>query len=169
MAEDATPDNDFIKTAAEIVAAYVTRNSVPMQDLPGLIRSVHETLGGLVAGAVVEPAVPDLKPAIPIKKSVTDEAIICLEDGKRFKSLKRHLMTAYGMTPQDYRTKWGLAKDYPMVAPAYAAARSNLARSMGLGRKAVPAGDIAQIVRPEPGPADAEKPKRPRGRAKAAA
>ncbi|MFG1297176.1 MULTISPECIES: Ros/MucR family transcriptional regulator [Xanthobacter] len=121
-----------IDFTADIVAAYVSNNSVAAADLPALIESVHRALGQL--GAPVAPPVEEQKPAVPVKKSVTPEYIVCLEDGKKFKSLKRHLRTSYGMTPDAYREKWGLPKDYPMVAPAYAAARSELAKNMGLGQ-----------------------------------
>lgn len=126
------PRNDLVEMAAEIVSAYVSANQVPSQDLPALIRTVHAALQD-VAGAV--PAAPDspLEPAVPVKKSVTPDFIICLEDGKKFKSLKRHLRTRYAMTPDEYRSRWGLPHDYPMVAPNYAKERSNLAKRMGLG------------------------------------
>lgn len=119
--------------AAQIVAAYVSRNLVPFSEIPELTRSIHAALIGLGNGA--EPTSPaDLRPAVPVKKSVTEDWIICLEDGKRFKSLKRHLKSAFGLSPEDYRRKWGLPSDYPMVAPAYSARRSGLAKQMGLGR-----------------------------------
>jgi predicted transcriptional regulator len=124
--------NDLVEMAAEIVSAYVSANQVPPQDLPGLIRTVYLALNE-VSGA--QPAAQDLtqEPAVAIKKSVTPDFIICLEDGKKFKSLKRHLRTRYAMTPDEYRAKWGLPHDYPMVAPNYAKERSNLAKRMGLG------------------------------------
>jgi predicted transcriptional regulator len=130
-------DDNSLELAAEIVSAFVSNNSLPALELPVLLQSVHSALTKLATGeaAVVEAPAPKL-PAVPIKKSVTPEYIICLEDGKKFKSLKRHLRTAYGMTPDEYRAKWGLPSDYSMVAPNYAAARSNLAKSMGLGLKA---------------------------------
>lgn len=121
-----------LELAADIVAAYVGHNTVTAADLPALIRSVFVALEKLGAP---EPVVMErLSPAVPLKRSVTDDFIICLEDGKKFKSLKRHLRTVYDLTPEAYREKWGLPRDYPMVAPAYAAARSELARSMGLGQ-----------------------------------
>ena len=123
-----------IELAADIVSAYVSNNSVPAADLPGLINEVYNALlrvGSTAAPAPTEP----LKPAVPIKKSVTNDYIICLDDGKKFKSLKRHLRTQYGLSPEDYREKWGLPADYPMVAPNYAKARSNLAKQMGLGQQ----------------------------------
>lgn len=127
-----------IEHAATIVAAYVGNNHVASTSLPALIESVFQALTSLTA---VEPKAAEpapLVPAVPVKKSVTDDYIICLEDGKSFKSLKRHLMTHYELTPEAYRTKWKLPADYPMVAPNYAAARSALAKTMGLGRKAAP-------------------------------
>ena len=133
--------NDPIILAGDIVAAYVSNNSVPASDLPQLIASVHGALIKVAAGELEEPAV-ELKPAVPAKKSIGPDYIICLEDGKKFKSLKRHLRTRYDLSPEDYRAKWGLPSDYPMVAPNYAAARSELAKKMGLGQqraKAVPA------------------------------
>jgi predicted transcriptional regulator len=124
---------DLVRMAAEIAAAYVSANSVQAQDLPALIRTVHSALLE-VSGQVA--AAPDAapEPAVAIKKSITADYIICLEDGKKFKSLKRHLRTRYSMTPEEYRTKWGLPHDYPMVAPNYAKERSNLAKRMGLGQ-----------------------------------
>jgi predicted transcriptional regulator len=123
-----------INLAAEIVAAYVTNNSVPVADLPALIASVHGALNK-TAGSTTEQPQEELRPAVPIKKSITPDFLICLEDGKRFKSLKRHLRTAYNMTPDQYRARWGLPSDFPMVAPNYAKARSELAKTMGLGQK----------------------------------
>ena len=126
--------NDLVEMAAEIVSAYVSANQVPPQDLPALIRTVHSALSE-VAGA--GPATQDLaqEPAVAIKKSVTPDFIICLEDGKKFKSLKRHLRSHYNLSPEQYREKWGLPADYPMVAPNYAQARSSLAKRMGLGQR----------------------------------
>ena len=129
--------DDLRALTADVVSAYVSNNSVPMSELPSLIADVHRALGDTGGGeqASKQPAEKP-KPAVPIKKSVTDDYIVCLEDGKQFKSLKRHLSSKYDMTPEEYRTRWGLPPDYPMVAPNYAAARSKLAREMGLGRKA---------------------------------
>jgi len=124
----------FIELTASIVSAYVSNNSVPSAELPALIGQVHSALTR-VSGAGVEALGEGLKPAIPIKKSITSDYIICLEDGKKFKSLKRHLRTQYNLTPEQYREKWGLGSDYPMVAPNYAAARSRLAKQMGLGQQ----------------------------------
>lgn len=124
---------DLVRMAAEIAAAYVSANPVQAQDIPALIRTIYSALQDVAGVAAAAPdAAPE--PAVSIKKSVTADYIICLEDGKKFKSLKRHLRTRYGMTPDEYRTKWGLAHDYPMVAPNYAKERSNLAKRMGLGQ-----------------------------------
>ncbi len=124
---------------ASIVAAYVGNNSVPLPELPALIASVHSTLsrvrGGNGESQVQEAAAEPAKPAVPVKKSVTPDYLICLEDGKKFKSLKRHLRTHYDLSPDEYRAKWNLPSDYPMVAPNYAEARSNLAKQMGLGQQ----------------------------------
>ena len=128
-------NEELIALAAAIVSAYVARNNVPTGDLAAVIANTYAELaglGGLPAPVVAEPLVP----AVPIRKSVTPDAIICLEDGRGFKTLKRHLSTSYGMTPEQYRVKWNLPADYPMVAPNYAESRSALAKSIGLGRKA---------------------------------
>jgi|SRR4029079_308536 len=124
----------FIGLTATIVSAYVSNNSVPAQELSNLINQVHSALTR-VSGAQGEMPNEPLRPAVSVKKSVTPEHIVCLEDGKKFKSLKRHLRTQYGMTPEQYREKWGLPPDYPMVAPNYAMARSELAKQMGLGQQ----------------------------------
>jgi len=123
---------NIIGLTAEIVASYVEKNSISANDLPALIKSIHHTLTNIEAPAAPEAVA--LTPAVPIKKSITPDFIISLEDGRKFKSMKRHLAIK-GMTPDQYRAKWGLPNDYPMVAPAYATARSNLAKTMGLGRK----------------------------------
>ena len=133
MNENLTSPN-YIELAADIVSAYVSNNSVPSGDLPSLINDIHEALVRVAGGGIEVPAEAP-KPAIPVKKSVTPDYIICLEDGKKFKSLKRHLRTQYNMTPEQYREKWGLSPDYPMVAPNYAKARSDLAKEMGLGQQ----------------------------------
>jgi len=133
MSEDMENDN-FIQLTAEIVSAYVSNNPVPAADMPGLINQVHAALLR-VSGGHPEVQPEPLKPAISVKKSITPEYIVCLEDGKKFKSLKRHLRTQYNMTPEQYREKWALPTDYPMVAPNYAAARSQLAKQMGLGQQ----------------------------------
>jgi predicted transcriptional regulator len=124
----------LIELTADVVAAYVSNNPVPAAELPGLIADIHAALGR-VGGAAEQAPVEKQKPAVNPKRSVHDDYIVCLEDGKKFKSLKRHLMTHYGMTPDQYREKWSLDSSYPMVAPNYAAARSQLAKKMGLGRK----------------------------------
>ncbi len=124
----------FIELTASIVCAYVSNNSVPSAELPALIGQVHSALTRVSSGQG-EVLSEGLKPAIPVKKSITSDYIICLEDGKKFKSLKRHLRTQYDLTPEQYREKWGLGSDYPMVAPNYAAARSRLAKQMGLGQQ----------------------------------
>ena len=129
MIDDTSP----VHVAARIVAAYAANNRMLPQDLPVLILSVHSTLTSLSGGGHDGGEPP--KPAVAIKKSVTDDYIVCLEDGLKFKSLKRHLRSAYKMTPEEYRAKWGLPHDYPMVAPNYAAHRSKLAKQIGLGRK----------------------------------
>ena len=122
---------DALQYASNIVSAYVSKNSIQTDSLPDLIRDVYSTLVELGQDL---PITEDLTPAVSIKKSVTDDFIICLEDGKKFKSLKRHLRSKYDMTPEEYREKWGLPYDYPMVAPSYARKRSTLAKEMGLGR-----------------------------------
>lgn len=122
----------LITLTADIVAAHVSNNSVAVSDLPVLIGNVHSALSGLSADNAAPAAAPE--PVVPIKGSVKRDYITCLEDGKRLKMLKRHLMTHYGMTPDDYRAKWGLPADYPMVAPAYAEQRRVLAKAIGLGR-----------------------------------
>jgi len=126
--------NELVELTAEIVSAYVSNNTVIAADLPGVIHNVFDALSraSSVSGQTVR---EELKPAVPVKKSVTPEYIICLEDGKKFKSLKRHLRTHYDLSPEEYREKWGLPHDYPMVAPNYAAARSDLAKRMGLGQR----------------------------------
>ncbi|AWN52013.1 MucR family transcriptional regulator [Methylobacterium sp. 17Sr1-1] len=133
MSESEASTN-HIGLAADIVAAFVSNNSVPVGDLPGLITSVHNALDGLGRAGTAEPAEP-LSPAVPIKKSIMPDYLVCLEDGKKFKSLKRHLRTRYGLSPEEYRERWNLSPDYPMVAPNYAAARSELAKTMGLGQQ----------------------------------
>jgi predicted transcriptional regulator len=124
----------FIELTADIVSAYVSNNSVSAGEIPSLINQVHAALVRVSAGQSDAQPEP-LKPAISVKKSITPDHLVCLEDGKKFKSLKRHLRTQYNMTPETYREKWGLPPDYPMVAPNYAAARSQLAKQMGLGQQ----------------------------------
>ena len=125
---------DTLELTVEIASAYISNNSLPSSDLPKLVIDVHAALTRLVRNekeVVIEP----LKPAVSTRRSVTNEFIVCLEDGKKFKSLKRHLRTHYNLSPEQYRERWGLAADYPMVAPAYAKARSQLAKEMGLGQQ----------------------------------
>lgn len=133
---DETTNATLVELTTEIVSAYVSNNPVPAGELPAVIAQIHLSLSGLRSGFSPQTASEPLKPAVPIKKSVTPDFIISLEDGKKFKSLKRHLSTSYGMTPAEYREKWGLPADYPMVAANYAASRSELAKKIGLGRKA---------------------------------
>ena len=133
MAEQAE-SSEILSLTSNIVAAHVANNPVAVNDLPLLIREVYQTLanvGGLAEGEAERPT-----PAVPLKKSVTPDYIVCLEDGKKLKMLKRHLKTAYNMTPEEYRERWGLAPDYPMVAPNYAKQRSKLAKQIGLGTRA---------------------------------
>jgi len=124
---------EIIEMTAEIVAAYVENNTISTTDLPALIQSVHKALTSVSSGVEAVEAAPK-EPAVPVRRSITPDHLICLEDGRKFKSLKRHLRTKYNLSPEDYRAKWGLAKDYPMVAPNYAKARSELAKQMGLGQ-----------------------------------
>jgi predicted transcriptional regulator len=133
MTEQAKP-SELLALTTNIVAAHVSNNSVAVADLPRLIREVHDTLAHVGAGGGREPERPT--PAVPIKKSVTPDHIVCLEDGKKLKMLKRHLKTAYNMSPEEYRERWGLPADYPMVAPNYAKQRSKLAKQIGLGTRA---------------------------------
>ena len=135
---DSASTNLLVELTADIVAAYVGNHVVPVSELSGLIADVHAALNNTTQpSAAMEPPVvtEKPKPPVPVKKSVQNDYIICLEDGKKFKSLKRHLMTHYGMSPEEYREKWDLPADYPMVAPAYAEARSRLAKEMGLGQR----------------------------------
>jgi predicted transcriptional regulator len=133
MESQSRPSSHLIELVSDIVSAYVAHNPVPVADLPKLIEKVHATLSDIQSTGGSE-AKPELKPAVTVRKSVTDDHIVCLEDGKKFKSLKRHLRTRYDMSPEEYREKWGLPSDYPMVAPNYAKQRSDLARKMGLGQ-----------------------------------
>jgi predicted transcriptional regulator len=155
-----TTELDLTGLTADIVSAYVSHNALTGDKLPDLIGSVYGALNkASVQGA--EPPNVELNPAIAIKKSVTRDYIVCLEDGKKFKSLKRHLKTHYDMSPEEYREKWRLPHDYPMVAPSYAAARSDLAKNMGLGRR----GTAVAGTQPEI-PAKAEPAEKPKGRGK---
>ncbi len=133
MSEEQIERSELLTLTSDIVAAYVSNNPVANTDLPAMIESVFGKLSEL-GGTKPEPQ-EELKPAVPIRKSVTDDYIVCLEDGKKLKMLKRHLKTAYDMTPEEYRAKWSLPHDYPMVAPSYAAKRQALAKKIGLGRK----------------------------------
>jgi predicted transcriptional regulator len=128
---------DLIALTSNIVSAYVSHNTIVAENIPGFIGAVHSALNNASAHGADKPK-EELKPAVAIKKSVTPDYIICLEDGKKFKSLKRHLRTRYDMSPEQYREKWGLPHDYPMVAPVYAATRSQLAKTMGLGQRRQP-------------------------------
>ena len=129
-----TAGADLIELTADVVSAYVSNNTVPASELPALIADVYRALGNTQTGMnESEPEPP--KPAVNPKRSVFPDYIVCLEDGKKFKSLKRHLRTHYDLSPEEYREKWGLSADYPMVAPNYAAARSALAKKMGLGQQ----------------------------------
>jgi len=130
MAAEA-PENERIEYTVEVVSAYVSNNAAPSEELPQLIQRVYGTLAGLGNAEPAKPEAP--KPVVPINKSITPDYIICLEDGKRLKMLKRHLKTAYNMTPEEYRDRWGLPATYPMVAPNYAKQRSKLAKEIGLG------------------------------------
>src|SRR3569833_538853 len=125
---------NYIDLTANIVSAYLSNNPTPASEIPSLIGQIHAALVRVSTGRVDAPSEP-AKPAVSVKKSMTPDYLICLEDGKRFKSLKRHLRTQYSMTPEQYREKWGLPADYPMVAPNYAVARSQLAKQMGLGQQ----------------------------------
>jgi predicted transcriptional regulator len=144
MAQTDNQNAQLIELTADIASAYVGNNSVTPGDLPDLIKSIFGALTG------ADPSLPtpaELQtPAVSIKKSITNDYLICLEDGRRFKSLKRHLRTKYNQSPEDYRAKWGLAKNYPMVAPAYAAARSSLAKQMGLGQGGRPAAKAEPVA-----------------------
>ena len=146
---DRASSDSMLALTSKIVAAYVSKNSTPGTELPALIGRVFQSLSGLTTGSAPTPeARPD--PAVPVKKSVFADYIVCLEDGKKFKMLKRHLMTSYGMTPEAYRERWGLPSSYPMVAPNYSERRSSLAKTIGLGRKPnIPAAVAAE---PEPQP-----------------
>src|SRR6201987_5423053 len=136
MADSTTPkvaEDELLRMTAEVVSAYVSNNTLGTGQLADVIQAVYSSLRGL-DGQTTEPSAEPLKPAVPVRKSVTPEFLICLEDGKKLKMLKRHLRSTYNLTPDEYRTKWGLAQDYPMVAPKYAAQRSEFAKKIGLGR-----------------------------------
>ena len=134
MADEQPIDKaDLLALSADVVSSYVGNNTMQPDQVSEMLKTVYQTMASLSEPVVEEPE--ELVPAVSIKKSITDDYIICLEDGKKLKMLKRHLMAAYGMTPDDYREKWGLKSDYPMVAPSYAAKRQELAKKIGLGRK----------------------------------
>jgi predicted transcriptional regulator len=135
----AAKGDDILKLASDIVAAYVSNNPIPASELPSMIKSVHGTLGGL-AGVGPGEGGSAHKPVVPIKRSITPDYIICLEDGKKLKMLKRYLRSNFSMTPEEYRAKWNLPADYPMVAPNYAKQRSDFAKKIGLGRTATSSG-----------------------------
>ncbi|MEI7607183.1 MAG: MucR family transcriptional regulator [Rhodospirillaceae bacterium] len=129
-------DTARLGLTGEIVSAYVSKNTIPALEIPALINSVYQSLTTLGSSPAAVVAPEELRPAVSVKKSVTPDYIVCLEDGKKLKMLKRHLNTAYGLTPDEYRAKWGLPSDYPMVAPNYAKSRSEMAVKIGLGRRA---------------------------------
>ena len=137
-------DEDLLKLVTEIVAAYVSKNPVAASELPALIKNVHATLGGF-SGRTPEGGTATRPPAVPVKKSVTPDHIICLEDGKKLKMLKRYLRSRYKMSPDEYRARWNLPPDYPMVAPNYAARRSEFAKKIGLGKGSTPNGKRKKI------------------------
>ncbi len=152
---DDKPTAELLEHTTRIVAAYISHNPIAVTDVPGLIATVHETLAKLGT----EEAAGKPTPAVPIKQSVKPEYIVCLEDGKKQKMLKRHLKTAHDMTPDDYRKRWGLPRDYPMVAPNYAAMRSKLAKKIGLGRKPEPK---VKVQRKTKNPTKAMRPAKPK-------
>ena len=158
--QDRPDRQELLALTTDIVSAYVQKNPLDTSAAPGLIGTVFAKLSELAASEETAPV--ELTPAVPIRRSVTDDYIVCLEDGKKLKMLKRHLMTAYGLTPEEYRAKWGLRPDYPMVAPNYAAKRQELAKAIGLGRKPRAPEPVAA---PEPEPAPVKR----RSRAKPAA
>ncbi len=134
LSREKTSPGDLLRMTAEVAAAYVGNNTLPASQLPDVIKTIYSSISALDGGSSALGAV-GLKPMVPVKKSITPEYIVCLEDGKKLKMLKRHLRTSYNMTPEEYRIKWGLPADYPMVAPNYAAQRSAFAKKIGLGRK----------------------------------
>ena len=155
MSEPSNPMDMSLDRAVGIVAAYVSNNSLRASDLPDLIASVHSSIRQLAQGQAPVPAAAPATPSVPIKKSVTKDYVVCLEDGKHFKSLRRHLSSFHSMTPEQYRTKWDLPSDYPMVAPSYSATRSRLAKDSGLGlvgKDAEPAKSVADKAEPSTKP-----------------
>jgi predicted transcriptional regulator len=154
---------DLIALTSNIVSAYVSHNTIVAENIPGFIGAVHSALNNASVHGAEKPK-EELKPAVAVKKSVTPEYIVCLEDGKKFKSLKRHLRTRYDMSPEQYREKWGLPHDYPMVAPVYAATRSQLAKTMGLGQRRQAGGPATQDLPSAGGKAGAgRRPRAARG------
>ncbi|GJE70165.1 MucR family transcriptional regulator [Methylorubrum podarium] len=166
MSLEDSSTGDYVTLAVDIVSAYVGNNSLAVGELPGLITSVHGALAQL-SNKPAEPEQPALTPAVSIRRSIQQDFLICLEDGKKFKSLKRHLRTRYNLSPDEYRARWNLPDDYPMVAPSYAATRSELARTMGLGqqRRKWPA-KVAPEAAPESAQDSSASAPRRRGRAK---
>lgn len=154
-------EGEYLEMAATIVSAFVSNNSVPASELAALIQSVHASIRSIAGVEAPAPVAQPQEPAVSIRKSITPEYIVCLEDGKKFKSLKRHLRTAYDLSPDQYRAKWGLPRDYPMVAPAYAAARSALAKQSGLGQ---PRSAAPEKAKAKGADAKGAAPKRGRGR-----
>jgi len=140
-------ENEIINLTIDVVSAYVSHNPVPVAELPGLIADVHAAINGLRSTPQLEVQEKAL-PAVPARKSVTQDFLVCLEDGKKFKSLKRHLATHHNLTPDEYRQKWNLPADYPMVSPSYSNERSVMAKTMGLGRKRASSKEPAKIVAP---------------------
>jgi predicted transcriptional regulator len=157
LSDNNKPVDSDLEKAVGIVAAYVSHNSLRASDLPDLITSVHASIRLLAQGVAPTPASPPETPAVPIKKSVTKDYIVCLEDGKKFKSLRRHLSSFHNLTPDQYRAKWGLPSDHPMVAPSYSATRSQLAKDSGLGHVTKEAGE-------ETVPGDSVEPQKKQGR-----
>lgn len=149
-----------LATTVDLVSAYVSNNSIRASDLASLIETIYGTLGQLSGSKIEIKEEAPQSPAVPVKKSITPDFLICLEDGKKFRSLKRHLGTVYNLTPDQYRAKWGLPRDYPMVAPAYSAVRSKLAKDIGLGRPAKVAAKMAAVPETVSEPAAPKKPAR---------
>ena len=152
-------ENALLQLTADIVAAHVSNNNVPVAEVPGLIAKVHDALNGLGAPAEAEPA--ELTPAVPVRSSVKPDYIVCLEDGKKLKMLRRYLRTNFNLSPEEYRAKWKLPANYPMVAPNYAEQRRGLAHAIGLGRKKAPEAAVAAA---EPEAAPAPKTRKPRAK-----
>jgi predicted transcriptional regulator len=157
MGSNQADRGEFAALTSRVVAAYVANNPVPTSELPNIIRAVHAALRGAATAAVPEPT-PARTPAVPVKRSVTQDHLVCLEDGVHLITLKRHLLTAHGLTPEEYRARWGLAWDYPMAAPNYSERRSAFARSIGLGRsRSEPAPEPPRPLEPASDSASAAK------------